>query len=117
LDAVRRIPRRMTPKWRHGEGQMKQLMCSVAVAMALAVGPAAAQKVDLSTIKCKEFLESGKDTIGFIMMWLDGFYTDEDAPSVVDFDAMKGKGEKLGEYCAKNPANGLITAADEIFGK
>ena len=48
-------------------------------------------------------------------MWLEGFYTDEDAKPVVDFDAMKKNGGKLGEYCAKNPGHSLITAADDVM--
>jgi acid stress chaperone HdeB len=95
---------------------------AVVLAAALLVAPASAQPVpaqvvDLSTIKCKEFLDSGKETIGYIMMWLDGYYTGEDDPAVVDFDKMKKAGEKLGEYCAKNPTHGLLTAAEEVMWK
>jgi acid stress chaperone HdeB len=79
--------------------------------------PASAQVVDLSTIKCKEFLDSSKATIGYIMMWLDGYFTGEDDPAVVDFDQMKQKGERLGEYCAMNPSHGLLTAAEEVMEK
>ena len=87
------------------------------LAAILLVAPASAQVVDLSAITCKEFIDSRKDTIGYIMMWLDGYYTGEDDPPVVDFDKMKKTGEKLGEYCAKNPTHGLMTAAEEIRGK
>jgi acid stress chaperone HdeB len=87
------------------------------IATTLLVVPASAQVVDLSTIKCKEFLESNKETVGDIMMWLDGYFTGEDDPAIVDFDKMKQKGEKLGEYCAKNPTHGLLTAADEVMAK
>ena len=87
------------------------------VAVTLLPAPAAPQVVDLSTIKCKDFLDSGKETIGYIMMWLDGYFTGEDDPAVVDFDKMKHQGEKLGEYCAKNPTHGLLTAAEEVMGK
>jgi acid stress chaperone HdeB len=88
-----------------------------AAAQSASPQPASPQVVDLSTIKCKEFLDSGKETIGYIMMWLDGYYTGEDDPAIVDFDKMKQKGEKLGEYCAKNPAHGLLTAAEEVMGR
>jgi len=77
--------------------------------------PASAQVVDLSTIKCKDFLDSSKETIGYIMMWLDGYFTSEDDPAVVNFDQMKQKSEKLGTYCAKNPTHGLLTAAEEVM--
>lgn len=83
----------------------------------LIAGTASAQVIDLSTIKCKEFIDSDKETIGYIMMWLDGYYTDEGDPAVVDFNAMKAKGAKLGEYCVKNPTIGLLTAAEDILTK
>jgi acid stress chaperone HdeB len=94
-------------------------------AAALAIGllaatsamPAHAQKVDLSTVTCKQFLESSKENIGLILMWLTGFYADEDAPPIIDFDKMKGDAEKLSAYCTKNPTAGLITAADEVLDK
>ena|SRR6266545_958173 len=91
-----------------------------AIAAVLALGvlaPASAQVVDLSALTCKQFLDSGKETIGYIMMWLDGYYTGEDDPAIVDFDRMNKAGEKLGEYCARNPDHGLLTAADEVMGK
>jgi acid stress chaperone HdeB len=50
-------------------------------------------------------------------MWLDGYYTDEEDPAVVDFDKLKGKAEKLGAYCAANPKMGLMTAAENVMGK
>jgi acid stress chaperone HdeB len=94
-----------------------RLALAVLMAMSLAAAPADAQVVDLSTIKCKEFLDSSKETIGYIMMWLDGYFTSEDDPAVVDFDKMKEKGVKLGEYCAKNPTHGLLTAAEDVMGQ
>jgi len=95
---------------------MKSAM-AVFVATILLAAPASAQVVDLSAITCQQFLDSGKETIGYIMMWLDGYYTGEDDPAVVDFDKMKERGEKLGDYCAQNPTHGLLTAADEVMGK
>jgi hypothetical protein len=49
-------------------------------------------------------------------MWLTGYFADEDDPPVIDFDEMKEKAGKLGEYCEKNGDIGLMTAAEEIFG-
>ena len=82
-----------------------------------AAQPVHAQQLDLSTIKCKEFLDSGKETIGLILMWMEGFYTDQDAKPIVDFDKMKKDGENLGAYCGKNPEHSLITAAEEVVDK
>jgi acid stress chaperone HdeB len=94
---------------------MKFLAAAV-VALALVSSPAKAQKIDLSTITCKDFLESGQDNISYILMWLHGFYTSADDAPIIDFDKMKADGAKLGDYCRANPTNGLITAAEEIMG-
>jgi len=95
-----------------------KILSAVLVGAALiAATPAHAQKLDLSTVKCKEFIESSKENIGLILMWLTGYFTDEDDPPVIDFDKMKTDGEKLGAYCGKNPGMALITAAEEVMGK
>lgn len=91
------------------------LAACVVASLAMASSPVSAQKLDLSTVKCKEFLESGKENISLVLMWLHGYYSDQDASPVVDFDKMKVDGGKIGEYCAKNPGNGLITAAEEVM--
>ena len=45
-------------------------------------------------------------------MWLDGYFTADEDPVVVDFDIAKTKAEKLNAYCAKHPTLNLITAAE-----
>lgn len=91
--------------------------CALALLVVLAAGPASAQKVDVSTIKCDDFVKSGKDTIGNLMMWLSGYYSGEDEEAIIDFDKMAADGEKLGRLCAENPALGLLTAAERIMSK
>ena len=96
---------------------MKYFSMLIAAAMLSAAAPARAEQLDLSTIKCKEFVTSSKDNIGLILMWLEGYYSDQDAKPIVDFDKMQSDGQKLGEYCGKNPDHSLITAADDLMGK
>ena len=88
----------------------------VAAAM-LAAPPAQAQVVDMSTLKCEEFLKSGKDGIAYIVIWLDGYYTGEDDPATMDFGALAAQIEKYAAYCTKNPSKTMTDAADEILGK
>ena len=83
----------------------------------LAAAPASAQKVDVATIKCEDFVKSPKETIGNLMMWLSGYYTGEDDDAVIDFDKMAADGQKLGAYCAQNPTISLLTAAERIMSK
>jgi acid stress chaperone HdeB len=86
----------------------------VALVMAAAT-PASAQKLDLSTVTCKQFVESSKENIGLILMWLHGYWTDEDDPPIIDFDRLTSDAEKLGAYCGQNPNSGLITAAQAVL--
>jgi acid stress chaperone HdeB len=84
----------------------------------LCTGPAVSGEVlDLNTVKCKEWLDSGQENIKYTMAWLNGYYMDDDASPIIDFEKMKGEAEKLGGYCAANPSIGLGTAAEELFGK
>ena len=82
-----------------------------------APGAMAADSLDLSAIKCQEFLSSGKDNIAMIITWLDGYYKDQDDPPVLDFTKFAADSEKLAKYCAENPSIELITAADKTLGK
>lgn len=88
----------------------------LAGAMLLAASAAHAQKLDLSTIKCDEFLKAGNDNIAVVITWLDAYYKDPNAPPVIDFDKFKANSAKLGKFCGENPDMGLITAADQTLG-
>ncbi len=79
--------------------------------------PARAEKIDLSTSTCQQFLNSGKEDIMVTLTWLDAYYRDEDDPPVIDTDKFVANAQKLGEYCAANPSVGLITATDKLFGE
>jgi acid stress chaperone HdeB len=92
-------------------------VASVVVVAVIAAAAAHAQAVDLSTIKCKDFIELPKETVNSITMWLDGYYTDEEDPAVVDFDKLRAKADKLGSFCAQNPKMSLMTAAESVMAK
>jgi acid stress chaperone HdeB len=95
---------------------MKSLrMLAVAAALAVAAPAAHAQVVDLSKTSCKELIESGKDGLVIIWSWLYGYYSDQNADPVVDFDKLTKQGQRLVEYCRKNPSTDVITAAEPIY--
>jgi acid stress chaperone HdeB len=48
-------------------------------------------------------------------MWLQGYYSDEDASPIIDFDKMLKDEKKLVAYCEKNPDHSIITAADQVL--
>lgn len=94
---------------------MKRAVAAAVLTTFLGLGGASAQTLDLSKVSCREFLESGKDSIGLIMTWLDAYYRDEDADPVMDFDRMKMNGEKLAAYCRDSPTTRLTVATDTLF--
>ncbi|WP_428030679.1 HdeA/HdeB family chaperone [Ancylobacter sp.] len=97
---------------------MKKLAFALAFPVLTGLPLAAmADKIDLSTTTCAQFLESDKTEIMLTLAWLDAYYKDVDAPPVIDTDKFVENAGKLGEYCAANPTIGLITATDELFGE
>lgn len=96
---------------------MRILLAAGIAAVTAFAAPAFAANVDLSTITCKQFLGLSKDNIAVYITWLDGYYKNEDDPPVIDFDSFQKNSQALGEYCGGHPDEGLITAADQSFGK
>ena len=93
-----------------------RIITAVLIASAMvAASAASAQVVDVSTITCKDFSAHKKDDMLAIIMWLTGYYTKDDDPTVIDFVKVKAKADKVADYCAKNPAVGLVPAAEPIL--
>jgi acid stress chaperone HdeB len=92
-----------------------RFLTAALIAAALAASSAFAQTVDVSTITCKDFSAHKKDDMLAIVMWLAGYYTKDDDPTVIDFAKVKAKADKVADYCAKNPAVGLVPAAEPIL--
>lgn len=99
----------------------------IATAAVLAVAsPAQAQpqqskqfedKIDLAAITCKEFQALDGQTISLILMWMTGYYADEDAPAIIDLKKFGEDAKKLGRYCSANPSAAMTTAAEETISE
>jgi acid stress chaperone HdeB len=95
-----------------------KIASAILVAVAsLAAASADAQVVDLSTLRCKQFIELPKETLNAVTLWLDAYLTDEEESAVIEFDKMQGKAERLAAYCAQNPEMSLMTAAENVMDK
>ena len=86
-------------------------------ALSLSSVPAHATKLDLSTMSCKQFLESGDDTIKLVLTWMDGWYKGDEDNAIIDTDVFVDNAKKFGTYCGNNPTVSIVTAADEVLGK
>ena len=94
---------------------MRFLKPVLIVAALVTASSACAQVVDVSAITCKDFTAQKKDGMLAIMMWLSGYYTKDDDPTVIDFDKVKAKTDKLADYCGKHATDGLVAAAEPIL--
>jgi hypothetical protein len=52
-----------------------------------------------------------------MMMWFEGYYTEDDDAAVVDFQKMAGDLAQVLIYCGNNPDADMLTATDGIMGK
>lgn len=95
---------------------MKRFATASAAALLACCSVASAEKIDLSTWTCKKFQSASKEETGVILAWLDGYYTDEDDPPIIDTERLAANAKKLGEYCSAHPEVGLMTATDKLLG-
>ena len=116
----RRLPRLTLFFDRHAPREiiMKTIASMLfAAAFSLSSVPAHAVVLDLSTMTCKQFLESGEDNIQVVLTWMDGWYKGDEDNAIIDTDVFISNAKKFGAYCGKNPTVSIVTAADEILGK
>ncbi len=90
------------------------IAAGIAVAMAFGAAPAWADKLDFSQMKCSQFMALDKDQIGMTLVWLEGFYTTQDAAPVLDTDKITTDATSLATYCTQNPDAGFIDAANKV---
>ena len=99
---------------------MNQAMFTLAVAFPLGLfAPiaASADTLNLDKVKCGEWLSAPPDSIGMTLAWMNGYYMDEDADPVIDFDKLGADAKKLAEACKANPDKMLGGVAEELFAK
>jgi hypothetical protein len=97
--------------------QPRALGTALFLFLAIAAAHGGPQKVDLGNITCKEFTMLPKDTIWTVTIWLDGYYTDDEDPAVVEIEKLKSKAEQLVAFCTENPKASLLAAAQDALAK
>jgi HdeA/HdeB family len=73
-----------------------------------------AQEIDLTTLKCGDFINGSQEAATNIMFWLNGYFTYEEDPPVINISKMKNKEGQLKQYCADNQSLPILEAS-EIF--
>src|ERR1700744_3590414 len=87
-----------------------------AAAFLLSSVPAKAVVLDLSTMTCKQFLESGDDGIKMVLTWMDGWYKGDSDEAIIDTNVFVENAKKFGAFCAANPTISIVNAAEKILG-
>jgi hypothetical protein len=99
---------------------MKRLAAFCAVT-GLLLGEVAAEdrieRIDLTRVTCKQFLELNRDDALVVVGWLQGHYLDEHETPVVDFTKLAVESVSLANRCKARPDENVIAAADRVFGK
>ena len=96
---------------------MMKFACAFLTAAAMSAAPAQAVVLDLSTMSCKQFVESGPDEIKMVLTWMDGWYKGDSDEAVIDTDVFIENAKKFGTYCGKNPTMSIVNAAEAVLGK
>ena len=88
-----------------------------AAALILSSAPANAVVLDLSTMSCKQFVESGDDSIKMVLTWMDGWYKGDSDEAIIDTNVFVDNAKKFGAFCGKNPTVSIVNAAEAVLGK
>ena len=74
----------------------------------------AAEAIDVSKLSCKQFTEYNNDNRGLIMMWFEGYYTEEDEPATIDFGKMAGHLAQI-LTCEANPDKSVLEVSEDAM--
>jgi hypothetical protein len=92
-------------------------LAGAAIACILFVPTLQAQtsNVDVGKMTCKEFAALPTERVSAVTTWLDGYYTEEDDPKLIEFDAISASTEKLISFCKQNPNATVLSASESVF--
>lgn len=86
-------------------------------ALLLPAIPAQAVVIDLSTMSCKQFIESDGDEIKMVLTWMDGWYKGDSDEAIIDTEVFVENAKKFGTFCRSNPNISIVNAAEKVLGK
>jgi hypothetical protein len=91
-----------------------RLLIAAMATFAIPVEASLAQQTDLASVKCGDFVGMDQQNATNIVIWMLGYFTYEDDPTVVDMDKEKSKELQIRQYCSDHKDIGVVSAA-EIF--
>ena len=76
---------------------------------------AADDQLDVSELTCEQFTSYDNDNKGLIMMWFEGYYTEDNEDAVIDFGNMAAHLAKLLIACQADPSKKVLDLADDAM--
>jgi acid stress chaperone HdeB len=96
---------------------MKRMGTLVAGGAFFIASSAHANILDLRKLTCDDIAKGSTRDNTTIAIWLNGYYVDNDAEAVIDFDKVNNLGNALVKFCAANLKIPVSDAAEKIMGK
>ena len=95
---------------------MQIVKASAVAALLFVASPAQAlDSINMNELTCATFTGYDDENKATIMMWLEGYYTEEDEPAVIDFNEMAGHMAKLLLYCQENPEKSVLDGSEDAM--
>ncbi len=92
---------------------MNTKLALAALAMTLAA-PAFAQSFDVATATCGDVASMDADTIGTMLLWIDGFTGGVAGDTTLDLDRLQQNVTDAMTLCAADPAKPVLEAMAEV---
>ncbi len=96
---------------------MQRTLAAAAISALAFAMPAAAETVDMATVKCAELETMKEDEVNFMFSWLLGYAGGQASDTTIDLGSMDSVGKSIGEYCAENPDVGLVSAVTYVLSE
>jgi acid stress chaperone HdeB len=99
---------------------MKLLPATLIAAAALVCAKpalAADNTLEVSELTCDQFMKYDDDNKGLIMMWLEGYYTEDEDNPTIDFGKMASHLAKLLIACQSDPTQKVLDLTDDAMSE
>jgi acid stress chaperone HdeB len=103
--------------YQNGRRSMNRMGILIAGGAFFIASSAQANILDLRKLTCDDIAKGSTRDNTTIAVWLNGYYMENDAEAIIDFDKVNDLGNALVKFCAANLKMPVSDAAEKIMGK
>jgi HdeA/HdeB family len=71
--------------------------------------------IDVSKLTCKQFSAYNDDNKAIIMMWFEGYYTEDEEAPIIDFGKMASHLAQILIKCKDHPDQAVLELTDDVM--